>query len=73
MLFQYRCICGCHADLYTSFCLLYQISQEGANEVSAKDWGMYRQICNSYACLLIQSKNFSFLLHNLGIPNAWGR
>uniref|UniRef100_A0A8B9SYV7 Sodium-coupled neutral amino acid symporter 2 n=2 Tax=Anas platyrhynchos TaxID=8839 RepID=A0A8B9SYV7_ANAPL len=33
------CICSCHADLYSAFCLLYQTSEEGTNEVSAKDWG----------------------------------
>lgn len=71
MLFLYRCFCSCHADLYTSFCLLYQISEEGTNEVSAKDWGMYRQICN-YTCLLIQNKKFKYL-HDLWVLKSWWR
>lgn len=63
--FVNRCICSSYADLYSSICLLYQTSQEGTNEVSAKDWGMYRQTYKDYTCLLMQSKKISFLLHKL--------
>nr|XP_042712838.1 sodium-coupled neutral amino acid transporter 2 isoform X2 [Chrysemys picta bellii] len=33
------CLCCCHADLYTSFCFLYQTSEERTSEISAEDWG----------------------------------